>query len=338
MSNTEIKKIKQEALEAFSKAKDSQNLHQLKVRYLGKKGSLSALLSHVKNLPLSERPQFGIQVNEAKGSLEKAYKDRLEQLQKDEVEKSLSLEQLDMTLPGPEKDLGRPHLISCVIDEIVDTLSRLGYSVRLGPLIETNWYNFEALNIPPHHPSREMQDTFYIDEDHVLRTHTSPVQIRTLENEKPPLRVLAPGAVFRCDSDGSHSPNFHQMEGLLVDENVSFAHLKGTISFFVKEFFGKELKTRFRPSYFPFTEPSAEMDCQCPQCGGKGCGLCKQTGWIEIGGSGLVHPQVFKLVGTDPQTWQGFAFGFGIERMAMVKYGIEDIRLFSENDLRFLDQ
>ncbi len=225
-----------------------------------------------------------------------------------------------------------------VINEITDILARIGYSVRTGPFIEKDWFNFEALNIPADHPARDEQDTFYVDDGHVLRTHTSPVQIHTMMDEKPPIRVVAPGSVFRCDNDISHSPNFHQIEALLVDRKVSMANLKGTISFFVKEFFGKDIKTRFRPSFFPFTEPSAEVDCSCPICKGKGCRMCKGSGWIEIGGSGLVNPKVFEQVGLDPKEWQGFAFGFGIERMAIIKYGIEDIRLFSENDVRFLEQ
>ena len=245
---------------------------------------------------------------------------------------------MDLTLPGPQIPLGAKHLIPSVIDEIVDILSRIGFSVRTGPFIEDDFHNFSALNIPADHPSRDMQDTFYIDETHVLRTHTSPIQIRTMETEKPPIRILAPGGVFRHDYDASHSPHFHQIEALLIDKNVSMADLKGTISYFIKEFFGSNIKTRFRPSFFPFTEPSAEVDCSCPLCEGKGCKMCKQTGWIEIGGSGLVHPAVLKSVGIDSKEWQGFAFGFGIERMAIIKYGVNDIRLFMENDMRFLEQ
>jgi phenylalanyl-tRNA synthetase alpha chain len=247
-------------------------------------------------------------------------------------------EELDLTLPGLSKPRGSEHPVSRVIFEISSIMSRLGYSLRQGPLIEKDYYNFEALNIPANHPARDMQDTFFVDPTHVLRTHTSPIQIHSLENEKPPLRIIGVGPVFRCDSDISHLPHFHQIEGMCVDHKVSMADLKGTISFFVKEFFGASLKTRFRPSFFPFTEPSAEVDCTCPICLGKGCSLCKHSGWIEIGGCGLINPKVFEHAGVHYPEWQGFAFGFGIERMAIIKYGIEDIRLFPENDVRFLRQ
>jgi phenylalanyl-tRNA synthetase alpha chain len=289
-------------------------------------------------LPKEERPAFGKMVNLKKAELEKAYQVKESELKKMELAKQIESESLDLTVPGLERSRGAQHPIQMVIREIVDILEKIGYSVRSGPMIEKDFYNFEALNIPANHPARDEQDTFYIDDDHVLRTHTSPIQIRTMENEKPPLRVLAPGSVFRCDSDISHSPNFHQIEGMLIDRKVSMADLKGTISYFVQEFFGKGLKTRFRPSYFPFTEPSAEVDCQCPICKGKGCRMCKNTGWVEIGGSGLINPKVLEFAKLDPKEWQGFAFGFGIERMAIIKYGISDIRLFSENDVRFLKQ
>ena len=247
-------------------------------------------------------------------------------------------EELDLTLPAAPRRPGVKHPIHLVTDEIFKVMSRLGYSIRQGPLIEKDFYNFEALNIPANHPARDMQDTFFVDDTHVLRTHTSPIQIHAMESENPPLRVLGWGPVFRCDSDISHLPSFHQIEALCVDRKVSMADLKGTIAFFVREFFGPGLKTRFRPSYFPFTEPSAEIDCSCPMCKGKGCSLCKQSGWIEIGGCGLVNPKVFGFTKIEYPRWQGFAFGFGIERMAIIKYGVEDIRLFPENDLRFLGQ
>ena len=234
--------------------------------------------------------------------------------------------------------MGHEHPVHKVTHEIFSIMARLGYSLRTGPLIEKDYYNFEALNIPPNHPARDMQDTFFVDETHVLRTHTSPIQIHSLENEKPPLRIIGTGPVFRCDSDISHLPNFHQIEGMCVDEKVSMSDLKGTISFFVNEFFGKGLKTRFRPSFFPFTEPSAEVDCSCPICKGKGCSLCKQSGWIEIGGCGLINPKVFEHAKVEYPKWQGFAFGFGVERMAIIKYGIDDIRHFPKNDVRFLEQ
>lgn len=338
MLSEKVNSVQKEANAAFLAAKDSKELYELKVKYLGKQGQLSLLMREMGQLSPQERPVFGKWVNEAKQSLEEAYAKRELDIGQAELMAQIEKEQLDLSLPGPSVAKGGRHPVSKVINEIVGILERIGYSVRTGPMIEEDWYNFEALNIPPDHPARDMQDTFYIDDTHVLRTHTSPVQIHTMENEKPPLRILAPGSVFRCDSDISHSPNFHQIEGLLIDRKVSMAHLKGTISFFVKEFFGKDIQVRFRPSFFPFTEPSAEVDCSCPICRGKGCRMCKNSGWIEIGGSGLVNPKVLSHCKIDPEEWQGFAFGFGIERMAIIKYGIDDIRLFAENDIRFLRQ
>ncbi len=338
MLSEKVNSVHKEANAAFLAAKDSKELYELKVKYLGKQGQLSLLMREMGQMSPQERPVFGKWVNEAKQSLEEAYSKRELEIGQAELMAQIEKEQLDLSLPGPPVSKGGRHPVSKVINEIVGILERIGYSVRTGPMIEEDWYNFEALNIPPDHPARDMQDTFYIDDTHVLRTHTSPVQIHTMENEKPPLRILAPGSVFRCDSDISHSPNFHQIEGLLIDRKVSMAHLKGTISFFVKEFFGKDIQVRFRPSFFPFTEPSAEVDCSCPICRGKGCRMCKNSGWIEIGGSGLVNPKVLSHCKIDPEVWQGFAFGFGIERMAIIKYGIDDIRLFAENDIRFLRQ
>jgi phenylalanyl-tRNA synthetase alpha chain len=333
-----LQDIKNEGEMALKKATSSDELYQIKVKFFGKQGALTLIMKDMGDMPKEERPAFGKEVNAVRDYLTKIHDEHNDQLQKKELSEKLSKEELDLTLPGPRLPLGAKHLIPRVIDEIVDILARVGFSVRTGPFIEDDYHNFSALNIPADHPSRDMQDTFYIDDEHVLRTHTSPIQIRTMETEKPPIRILAPGGVFRNDYDASHSPHFHQIEALLVDKNVSMADLKGTISFFVKEFFGPNIKTRFRPSFFPFTEPSAEVDCSCPLCAGKGCKMCKQTGWIEIGGSGLVHPNVLKSSGLDPNEWQGFAFGFGIERMAIIKYGVNDIRLFMENDLRFLEQ
>jgi len=333
-----LQKIKADAEKAILAAPSSQELYQVKVQFFGKQGEFSRMMKELSSLPKEERPQFGKTVNEARQALEERYSQREETLKDQELIAQLKNEALDLSLPGPNSVIGALHPIPRVIQEIVNILSRIGFSVRQGPMVETDHYNFTALNIPENHPARDMQDTFYIQGGGVLRTHTSPVQIHTLENEKPPLRVLAPGSVFRCDSDASHSPNFHQIEALLVDKRVSMSDLKGTISFFVKEFFGPEIRTRFRPSFFPFTEPSAEVDCSCPLCKGKGCRMCSQTGWIEIGGAGLVHPEVLRQAGVSPDEWQGFAFGFGIERMAIIKYGIDDIRLFSDNDLRFLRQ
>jgi phenylalanyl-tRNA synthetase alpha chain len=328
----------QEALAKISAAKDLQALYEVKVSFAGKQGFLSEIMKEMAKLPKEEKPMFGKEVNRAKGEFETAYSARESHLKDQELLAKVRQDSADVSLPGPQVAMGAHHPTHLIFEEAISILARLGYTVRTGPQIEKDWYNFEALNIPPDHPARDMQDTFYVDNGHVLRTHTSPVQIHTLLTEKPPFRALAPGSVYRKDSDVSHSPNFHQIEGLLVDHKVSMADLKGTITFLFSEMFGGAVKTRFRPSFFPFTEPSAEFDCSCPVCSGKGCRLCKNSGWIEIGGSGLVNPRVFEAVKLDPKVWQGFAFGFGIERMAMIKYGIDDIRLFNENDMRFLRQ
>lgn len=342
MSNMSLKEridaIRLEAESEFKKATTSRDLYDLKVRILGKTGSFQSIMKEMGSLPAAEKPMAGKLVNEAKQALETLYADCDQRLKAAEMAAKLQAESLDLTLPGVPTPMGAQHPVSLVMEEISMILSRMGYSVRTGPLIETDRNNFEGLNVPKDHPARDMQDTFYIDETHVLRTHTSPIQVRTYENEKPPLRIAAPGSVFRCDSDVSHSPNFHQIEGICVDRKVSMADLKGTVTYFVGEFFGKGLKTRFRPSFFPFTEPSAEIDCQCAVCKGKGCRMCSDTGWVEIGGCGLIHPNVLSFAGLDPKEWQGFAFGFGIERMAIIKYGINDIRLFSDNNVRFLEQ
>lgn len=338
MLQEKVQAIKQEALQAFKEAKDPQSLYDAKVKYLGKQGAFSLIMREFGSLSAEEKPKMGQAVNQAKGELESVYSEIEASLKAQKMAAQLATEKLDLTLPGPNRSVGALHPIERVMNEIVDILSRIGFSVRTGPLIETDRHNFTALNIPENHPSRDLQDTFYVDDRHVLRTHTSPVQVRTMESEKPPIRVLAPGSVFRSDSDTSHSPNFHQIEGLYVDEKVSMADLKGTVAYFVREFFGPEIQTRFRPSYFPFTEPSAEMDCTCPICKAKGCRMCKQSGWIEIGGCGLVNPKVLEHCGLDPEKNQGFAFGFGIERMAIIKYGIDDIRRFSDNNVQFLEQ
>lgn len=326
------------ALKEIAQAIDSRSLYEVKVRFMGKQGELSAVMKDMGQLPASERPAFGKVVNENKNRLELAYQERETALKAKELEQKVLSEKLDLTLPGATSPAGTLHPITAIIREIVGILARIGYSVRLGPQIEQDWYNFEALNIPPDHPARDLQDTFYIDDQHVLRTHTSPVQIHAMLKEKPPMRILAPGSVFRCDSDISHSPNFYQIEGMLIDRQVSMADLKGTISYFASELFGSTVNIRFRPSFFPFTEPSAEFDCSCPICKGKGCRMCKQSGWIEIGGCGLINPKVLEAAKIDPEEWQGFAFGFGIERMAIIRYGIDDIRLFAENNVRFLRQ
>ena len=329
--------IKEEALNALSSVTDEKELNDLRVKYLGKKGVITLSLKRVGSLSSEERPEFGRQVNEVKKILEEGIKAK-----KDELKKKASLDEkkdfFDPTLPGERPARGTLHPITQVMDEVISIFTFMGFEVAEGPEIESDYYNFEALNIPKDHPARDMQDTFYITDDVVLRTHTSPVQIRTMEKESPPVRIIAPGRVYRCDSDISHTPMFHQVEGLFVDEGVSFAHLKGILKIFVHEVFGRDTALRFRPSFFPFTEPSAEVDVQCVICKGKGCRLCSNSGWLEILGAGMVDPEVFKSVNYDSEKWTGFAFGMGIERIAMLKYGIDDIRLFFENDLRFLKQ
>lgn len=338
MSYQKLEQIQAEALKHFQNAQNSKDLYDQKVKFLGKSGSLTEIMKEMGHLSKEEKPLFGKMVNEAKQKLEQAYLESEEKLKRLEIDEQMQKEEIDMTLPATRVPEGGVHPVYSVMEEIFTIMSRLGYSLRTGPLIERDYYNFEALNIPQNHPARDMQDTFFIDETHVLRTHTSPIQIHSLESETPPLRIIGTGSVFRCDSDISHLPHFHQIEGMCVDRKISMADLKGTISFFVSEFFGPGLKTRFRPSFFPFTEPSAEVDCQCPLCKGKGCSLCKQSGWIEIGGAGLINPKVFEFAKINYPQWQGFAFGFGLERMAIIKYGIEDIRLLPENDIRFLRQ
>lgn len=329
--------IKEEVLNVLSSVTDEKELNDLRVKYLGKKGVITLSLKRVGSLSSEERPEFGRQVNEVKKILEEGIKAK-----KDELKKKASLDEkkdfFDPTLPGKRPARGTLHPITQVMDEVISIFTFMGFEVAEGPEIESDYYNFEALNIPKDHPARDMQDTFYITDDIVLRTHTSPVQIRTMEKESPPVRIIAPGKVYRCDSDISHTPMFHQVEGLFVDEGVSFAHLKGILKIFVHEVFGRDTALRFRPSFFPFTEPSAEVDVQCVICKGKGCRLCSNSGWLEILGAGMVDPEVFKSVNYDSEKWTGFAFGMGIERIAMLKYGIDDIRLFFENDLRFLKQ
>ena len=322
----------------FQEALNPESLYQAKVEYLGKQGKLTSIMKGLSELSKEERPVVGRVINEKKQELLDLYEDRLRSLEDEKLGEELLKTKFNFSMPGKKLNFGSLHPITQVIDEMVEILSRLGFGVRMGPHIESDDYNFTFLNFPKGHPARDMQDTFYVDDDHVLRTHTSPIQIRTMLAEKPPLRVIAPGSVFRSDSDISHSPNFHQVEGLYVDRKVSMANLKGIVGYFVKELFGEKSKTRFRPSFFPFTEPSAEVDCTCPLCKGKGCRLCAQSGWIEIGGCGLVHPNVLQSCDIDPEEYQGLAFGFGAERMAMIKYGISDIRLFNENLLTFIEQ
>ncbi len=326
------------ALAQISQAANSSSLYEVKVEYLGKQGKFTSILKGLSELPKEERPEAGKIVNVKKQEIVKAYEAREVEIEKEELNAQISKETFNFSVPRKGHELGSQHPITKITDEMVGILSKIGFSVRTGPHIESDENNFSKLNFPKDHPARDMQDTFYIDPEYVLRTHTSPIQVRTLENEALPLRILAPGAVFRCDSDISHSPNFNQVEGLYVDKNVSMSHLKGIIGYFVRELFGEKTKTRFRPSFFPFTEPSAEVDCTCPLCSGKGCRVCSNSGWIEIGGCGLVHPNVLTSCGIDSEEWQGLAFGFGAERMAMIKYGIGDIRLFNENLINFVGQ
>lgn len=313
-------------------------LNSLRVRFLGKKGSLTALLKDLGKVPNEERPLLGQELNSLKAFIQQSIKEKTEGIEDGFLRQQVGRGTFDFTLPGRMPPVGGKHPITKVMDKIISIFAGLGFSVAEGPEVETDYYNFKALNIPRNHPSRDMQDTFYISEDVVMRTHTSPVQIRVMEKQPPPVRIIAPGKVYRCDADVTHSPMFHQIEGLMVDEGITFNHLKAVLEIFVHKLFGPKVGIRFRPSYFPFTEPSAEVDIQCVICGGAGCRVCSQTGWLEILGAGMVDPAVFSFVHYDSEKWTGFAFGLGIERVAMLKYGIDDIRLFYENDLRFLNQ
>ena len=314
------------------------DLDQIRVEYLGKKGKITGMLKTLGKLSAEERPRAGAVINEVKVALQNTINTRRQELETALLQAQLDSERIDVTLPGRKSDVGSLHPVTQTMARIEEFFTSVGYQVEEGPEVEDDYHNFEALNIPAHHPARAMHDTFYIDPTTVLRTHTSPVQVRTMERQKPPIRIICPGRVYRCDSDLTHTPMFHQVEGLVVDKNVSFADLKGTVDQFLKAFFEADLAVRFRPSYFPFTEPSAEVDIQCTNCKGKGCRVCKQTGWLEIMGCGMVHPNVFTQSGIDPDEYTGFAFGMGVERLAMLRYGVNDLRLFFENDLRFLKQ
>ncbi|MDF2953034.1 MAG: Phenylalanyl-tRNA synthetase alpha subunit [Thermodesulfobacterium sp.] len=333
MISEEIEKLKKEVWKNFEKIQDLSHLENFRVKYLGKKGKITFLLKSLKDLSLEDKRRLGKELNELRDQLEKELKIKEREILFKEEDKDLGL---DLTLPGRSYSVGTLHPLSQVIDELCDIFSRLGFEIVTGPEIETEYYNFTALNIPDWHPARDMQATFYLKNGALLRTHTSPMQIRTMLERKPPLRIIAPGKVYRCDADVRHSPMFHQLEGLMVDKDVSFADLKGVLTYFAKETFGKKTRVRFRPSYFPFTEPSLEMDIECVICKGKGCRVCGEAGWLEILGAGMVHPEVFNAVNYDTEIWQGFAFGLGIERIAMIKYGIDDIRMFFENHLSFL--
>ncbi len=338
MRHPRVDAIADEARAAIGRATSSTQLEELRVRYLGRQGVLTLLLRSLGALPAAERPRVGAAANEVKRELEALLEVRLGETREAERRLDRARQRIDLTLPGRRPPQGGVHPLTRVQDEIVGIFVGLGFSVAEGPEIEDDYHNFEALNIPRDHPARDMQDTFYLSEDTLLRTHTSPVQIRTMQAQRPPVRVICPGRVYRRDADITHSPMFHQVEGLAVDRHISMGDLKGTLELFAREMFGARSKIRFRPSFFPFTEPSAEVDVLCFLCGGDGCRVCKQSGWLEILGSGMVHPQVLRNVGYDPEEVTGWAFGMGVERVAMLKYGIDDIRLFFENDLRFLRQ
>jgi len=333
-----LAQLREEALSAIRAACSMDDLDRVRIQYLGRKGFLTSLLRGVGALSMDLRPEVGKQANLLKAELDDQLQRRMEEIKAQDREQMERERKIDITLPGRPLTLGSVHPLTAVFQEIIEIFSHLGFEIAEGPEVELDYYNFEALNIPKDHPARDMQDTFYISDDLLLRTHTSPVQIRVMEKHQPPLRIIAPGRVYRRDDDISHTPMFHQVEGFLVDEGVSFADLKGVLEVFAQQAFDQETKVRFRPSFFPFTEPSAEVDIACIICKGSGCRLCSQTGWLEILGSGMIHPALLERVGYDPERWSGFAFGMGVERIAMLKYGIDDIRLFFENDLRFLQQ
>jgi len=330
-----IADIEKEALDNIEKAESSEALELVSTRYLGRKGELTGFLRNISSLPQADRPGAGKNANLLKVKLEALIKQAASDLEASDADGPTGI---DVTLPGRPAVRGSLHPITQVLNEISGIFMRLGFDIAEGPEVETDYYNFEALNIPKYHPARDMQDTFYVSDNIVLRTHTSPSQPRAMEKTDPPVRIISAGKVFRCDSDLTHTPMFHQIEGLMVDRNISFGDLKGILTTFVHQFFDKETSLRFRPSFFPFTEPSAEVDIRCVMCRGAGCRVCSKTGWLEVLGSGMVHPAVFENVGYDTDKYTGFAFGVGIERMAMLKYGIDDIRKYYENDLRFLGQ
>ncbi|MCE5299388.1 MAG: phenylalanine--tRNA ligase subunit alpha [Spirochaetia bacterium] len=333
-----VEEIKSRITTDAAAVKDNPSLSLFKAKYLGKNGIVTALFSFIKDAPTPEaKKETGAQVNLLKNFVEEKYMQA--ELALLEAKKTEELKGIDVTLPAYSVSQGTRHPLTLVMEEIRSIFTRMGFSIEEGPDIEKDYYNFTALNFPIEHPARDMHDTFHVDDEHLLRTHTSPIQIHTMEKYDPPLRIVAPGRVYRRDAiDASHSPVFHQVEGFMVDDNIRFSDLKGVLDLFLKEMFGSDLKTRFRPSFFPFTEPSAEVDVQCVNCRGRGCQVCKQTGWLEILGAGMIHPNVLRAVKYDPEKYTGFAFGMGVERIAMLKYRIDDMRLFFENDVRFLKQ
>ncbi len=332
-----IVRLRDEATQQLTQISNAADLEEFRIRYLGRKGLFGTIMRELGTVSAEERPRLGQLANSVKAAIEDLFAEKQTALAGDTRTKK-GQGSIDISLPGRYPEQGRLHPVTQIMNEVCAIFEALGFSVAEGPDVEQDHYNFEALNIPAHHPARDMHDSFYVSESILLRTHTSPMQARIMEACQPPLRVIAPGKVYRCDSDITHTPMFHQVEGFLVDTKVSFADLKGVLTIFTQKMFAKDLALRFRPSFFPFTEPSAEVDIACVICGGAGCRVCKQTGWLEILGAGMIDPEVFRMVGYDPEVYSGFAFGLGIERIAMLKYGINDIRLYYENDLRFLSQ
>ena len=330
-----IEQIESEALKALEAISDLENVELLSTKYLGRKGEVTSFLRSLSKLPQEKRAEAGKKANQIKKTLETAFNGAIEKF---EATTSQTGDEIDVSLPGRPVTRGTLHPVTRITNQICEIFTRLGFDIAEGPEVETDYYNFEALNFPKEHPARDMQDTFFVSDTIVLRTHTSPLQVRVMEKQSPPVRIVAPGKVFRCDSDITHTPMFHQVEGLMVDEGVSFGDLKGILTTFIHQMFDDEISLRFRPSFFPFTEPSAEVDILCVICRGKGCRVCSKTGWLEILGSGMVHPAVFENVNYDTSKYTGFAFGMGVERIAMLKYGIDDLRIFFNNDVRFLRQ
>ena len=334
-----LEQIRNAAIEVLEKAADMNALEEARIKFLGKKGEMTAAMKEMRNLSAEERPAIGALANEIRTNIEKHIDEKKSELAAKLEEAKLKAEVIDVTMPGRAQNVGKLHPLTKVMNSLKDTFIGMGFEIAEGPEVEYDYYNFEALNIPKNHPARDTQDTFYVTDNIVLRTQTSPMQIRVMEQTKPPIRVIAPGRVYRSDAvDATHSPVFHQIEGLVVDKGVTMADLKGTLEVFLKQLYGEKTRVRFRPHHFPFTEPSAEADVSCFACGGKGCSVCKGEGWIEVLGCGMVHPKVLANCGIDPEVYSGFAFGIGLERIAMGKYDINDLRLFFENDLRFLDQ
>ena len=334
-----LQAIMDSALKQIEEAVDSEKLNEARVYFLGKKGELTQVLKSLKDVAPEDRPKVGQLVNEAREAIEKSLEERKKEFEKKMLDIKLATETIDVTLPAKKPMIGHRHPNTIALDEVKKIFIGMGYRVVDGPEIEYDYYNFEALNIPANHPAKDEQDTFYINDKLLLRTQTSSVQVHVMEKEKPPIRIIAPGRVFRSDEvDATHSPSFHQVEGLVIDKSVTFADLKGTLAEFARRIFGEDTKVKFRPHHFPFTEPSAEMDVSCFKCGGKGCRFCKNEGWIEILGCGMVHPHVLEMRGIDPKEYQGFAFGIGLERIALLKYEVDDMRLLYENDVRFLRQ